>query len=438
MSGSRHDWLDDETAERLLRGEPADAGNTGNAAFDSEESRKLHSRRLDALTDLLHAASTAADVVIEPDREETALAAFRAARSGPAAIADPDPADGGRTVVPAGRMSRLRARRGSAKVALAAVVAATALASGVAAAAVGVIPSPFTGLDPAPHTGPHRPTGSTEAPQLPEPAGSASKAPDHGTASGPATAPPHSPTPGPGAAPGHRGSSLLGSGGHHGPDPADLCRAYVAAESGHGGVQPDVLRWLTGEAGTGTSVDSYCHKHYGTKASPPTAATGKSVITNGAFDPGECQPSGGRTPGAGTPGTGTTGAGTPGAGAAAPAATASPAPAATASPAPSPTAGAASGQSGAAGPAGPAPAGSGTPGPGVKKPAPKATVPKNPGHPGCRAGAAGDDGPGGHSGDRGPGHGRGSGGPRVPLVPYAAKLIAPSVGPRPLSSIDLA
>lgn len=344
MSGSRHDWLDEETAERLLRGEPVAVEITGISEFDRNASQKQDGRRSHALIELLRAASAVADTAVQPEREEAALAAFRQAHADAlahddvVAVADVDAdvvvvGDGrGRgVVVEAGhRFGRLRGWPGSAKVAMAAAVTATVLASGVTAAAVGVIPSPFTGggaLDPAPHaSGPHRPSiDASEFPQMSGPAGSASATPNKsGAASGLGKRPPggtSSSSGGTGGAPrGQQGSDAKGTSGDH--DANALCHTYLDAESGHGAaVQRDSLNWLIAVAGGQTSVDPYCRERLG-HAAPhdsssvvlpapvdggPSAAVGSGTGSGGRT--GDCPPQvGGATSGHG-PGQGGSGGG---------------------------------------------------------------------------------------------------------------------------------
>src|SRR5688572_26093224 len=78
MSDNRgHDWLDDATAERLLRG----------AHGDDPVEEVWRDDRAAALAGLLAAA--AAPAPLDPEREEAAVAAFRAARGDDALTAAP-------------------------------------------------------------------------------------------------------------------------------------------------------------------------------------------------------------------------------------------------------------------------------------------------------------------------------------------------------------
>ncbi len=485
MSGSRHDWLDDETAERLLSGEPVDAGNTGTTGkggFGSNESRKQRDRRLDALTDLLSAASAVADASVEPERENAALAAFRQVRAdvgadafaradvaaGPAVAPDVVVVGDGRAVVVAagGRFGRLRGWPGSAKVALAAVVAATALASGVTAAAVGVIPSPFTGggFDLGPRHPGHRPsTDATESPQMSEPAGSASSTPTRsGAGNGQGTPSPSSPSASPGGGPGPNGT-------FGGDDPDALCHDYLTAENGHGkGVRPDTMKWLVAEAGGARSVDSYCRQRLG--KTEKNGSSGHSIIKNGGLgrgngvccpvtrdslvgqgpsgdavsgdaapsamapsvgtpSPGASSgPNGGGSSGGGSNGTGSGASGSsggataPGAGVASPGTGSAPASGPGAS-------GAASGSGGGAGDGTGHGSGSGSGGSGSNGSGSNGSDGQGP----CGDGAGGDGGFGRHTGDHGPGHDHG-GLLHLPYVPYVAAIgCPPAAGLRPLA-----
>jgi hypothetical protein len=324
MSGSRHDWLDDETAERLLRGEPIVAENAGTGEFGGDAAYPEHSRRLHALSTLMSSVSGAVGDPVEPEREEAALAAFRnahadagteAASAAHDVVTDVITVSAGCRVVVNGRrrIGRLRGWSGSAKVAVAAAVTATALASGFTAAAVGVIPSPFTGggLDPASHApGVHRPSiDASELPQTPEPAGSASSAPAASGAAGGRSAQGAGPSSGglPGADHDHgdHGPAKGISGDH---DVDALCQAYFASEGGHGSaVRHDSLNWLVAMAGGQKSVNTYCSHELGRPAprdsssvvrSPSVPATGTGTGSAGAgngtgsFGPGSGSPSG--------------------------------------------------------------------------------------------------------------------------------------------------
>lgn len=278
MSGSRHDWLDEETAERLLRGEPVDPG-TGPAAPRTAGWTQAESRPVDGETELTAAAapgtagpgafgepaaalagllSAAAGAAVSQRREDDAVAAFRAARE----------RTGARPAAAHTRWRRLRALPGSAKVAVAAAFAATALVGGVAAAAgTGVIPYPFstTGSDPAPE-----PSGGSDRPALdgtavPSAPVSKGAAPTNRSASGSPSATPSGASAAPGAgAPSAPGTPAASGGTGDGvQDPDTLCREYLAARSGNGDDQRKLAQWLARVAGGDKGVDTYCRQRLG-------------------------------------------------------------------------------------------------------------------------------------------------------------------------------
>ena len=369
MSGSRQDWLDDETAARLLRGEPVGVADTGDDRPVPDAAQQQHDLPL-ALARLLGAASGVENTLgtegvpgvfgvpgaagfpgasgvrggsggsgwspsgagrpggagrpvvapgaeavgsrapgvaraagmtgvigaIDPAREEKALTAFREARSGEAMARafglTPDPARS--------RVSRLRDWSGSVRATVTAVAAATALTGGVVTATmVGSIPTPFTGpaAPPVPHvSGPRHPVaGSTEPPQMTEPAGSSSSTPTSIAGSGRSGASPVTTHRAGGArgtddtATGPAGSATLGR--NHPHDVDTLCQQYLAAENAHGptagnsGPRYDRLKTLADRSGEGRSVDSFCRLrldrlipgHPWAPASPP--ATGEILGT---------------------------------------------------------------------------------------------------------------------------------------------------------------
>ncbi len=303
MSGSRHDWLDEEAAERLLSGEPVNAGNPADAGDKGRDGTPT----VRALTELLTAATRSP---VEQAREDAALAAFRAAReqAAPTLVGAPLPpeepvAESSDNVVSfeperRRRLRRLRGLSGSAKVAVAAAFAATALVGGVAAAAgTGVIPSPFSSSDKSPEStdGSQAPSlDGSEVPQAPGTDGAPSTAPTSpeattgakgGTGSqSPSQSPSGSGAPGAvaganGSRPGDgdhgqgQGTWDQGSGDH---DPDTLCRAYLAAQSG-GGLQGNEWQWLTRDAGGQQAVDAYCRQRLGLgggSSQPPHGTNG--------------------------------------------------------------------------------------------------------------------------------------------------------------------
>ncbi|MFF8591255.1 extensin [Streptomyces sp. NPDC015220] len=167
MADEQHRWLDRETTERLLRGEPLD--NVDAAVRDRAERLAQALNALSAEHDAR--SSRAADPQDELAGEAAALAAFRKARAEradvPAAAAGPRAADGpaddgavrigtrprpgGRARVPHGGAGRSRPGWGRpVRLVLSAALAAGAVGGVAAAATTGVLPAPFGGDDPEP------------------------------------------------------------------------------------------------------------------------------------------------------------------------------------------------------------------------------------------------------------------------------------------------
>ncbi|MDL2077282.1 hypothetical protein QNN03_12600 [Streptomyces sp. GXMU-J15] len=144
MADERFRWLDPETAERLLNGEPLDAVD----AADRDEAERL-AKTLEALT------AEPAPISTELPGEAAALAAFRAARTprdaASGAPAGEDAADVGlvRIGTPVERTRAPRwARR--ARFGLAAALAVGMLGGVAVAAGTGALPTPFDGDEPTP------------------------------------------------------------------------------------------------------------------------------------------------------------------------------------------------------------------------------------------------------------------------------------------------
>nr|BFD83078.1 hypothetical protein StreXyl84_24790 [Streptomyces sp. Xyl84] len=171
MADEQYRWLDRDTAERLLRGEPPD---TGDVTVRDQAQR---------LADVLGALSAApavppSDAAAELPGEAAALAAFRKvraeradARAGQAVAASAEAAGryGAAPSADAGlvRLAAHTSRNGSransarsrrpgprlgrpVRLALSATLAAGALGGVAAAATTGVLPTPFGGDEPAP------------------------------------------------------------------------------------------------------------------------------------------------------------------------------------------------------------------------------------------------------------------------------------------------
>ncbi|MFE0625454.1 hypothetical protein ACFW3D_00625 [Streptomyces sp. NPDC058864] len=254
MSDNRgHDWLDDATAERLLRG----------AHGDDPAERTWRDERAAGLAGLLAAAS--APGALDPEREEAAVAAFRAARDDAALSAEPAGVRMGaaddwspRAGTGAGSVSRSgRSRTARHSGSRAGALIATAAVAGVSvAAAAGALPALLGhGVpDPAPvHT-----------------QGAATAAADSGSPSPGRTAPSASSRPGPG-----RDRPAGGAGGTHGTflpgrpagtpsstralDHKALCRAYAAAGRHRKNMDEQSYKQLRKAAGGGEhQVRRYC------------------------------------------------------------------------------------------------------------------------------------------------------------------------------------
>ncbi|MET9363395.1 hypothetical protein ABZX93_21110 [Streptomyces sp. NPDC006632] len=216
MADERHEWLDGNTAERLLRGEGVEPGD------ERARAEAAH------LADLLRSLGPAGPATTELRGEEAALAAFRKAR------ADDAPGEalgavrvGG--VVRVGRAARLsdaprRRRFAPVRLGLAAALACCALGGVAVAAGTGVLPGPFAfdEQDPAPAStvsADTTPGPVDTSPSHALPPGSPTPVPDrHEPSSAPGTPggdPSYAPTPGgpsadPGTGPGHRDGTQQG------------------------------------------------------------------------------------------------------------------------------------------------------------------------------------------------------------------------------------
>ncbi|RXS59578.1 hypothetical protein EST54_29625, partial [Streptomyces sioyaensis] len=139
MADDRYNWLDKDTAERMLRGEPVGARHGDGA------------RELEQLLQAAAAVGAKVPETVEMPGEEAAMAAFRrTAGRGSAAHTRSRGADeafgGGRGTAVAERTRFGRPVRRGFAVAL----AACAIGGVAVAAGTGVLPSPFRGGEPAP------------------------------------------------------------------------------------------------------------------------------------------------------------------------------------------------------------------------------------------------------------------------------------------------
>ncbi|MFF8310629.1 hypothetical protein [Streptomyces lydicus] len=263
MADDRYNWLDKDTAERLLRGEPVSA-RRGDGAHELEQLLKAAA-----------AVGAEAPGTAPLPGEETALAAFRqAARAGArsrARGADAPPAalGSGRAAGVTERTRLARPLRRGFAVAL----AVCAIGGVAVAAGTGVLTGPFEGGDPAPGS-------SVSAARSPGPLdtrepgaetdGTTARTPN-ATPGGGTSAPSGTPTPGtsPGASrtPGTPGSTAgrddrpgggKGTGGRGAKKQflLGLCRNYESGK--RDGMDRDGLRRLEKRAGGAEKVHAFC------------------------------------------------------------------------------------------------------------------------------------------------------------------------------------
>ncbi|MFJ5797506.1 hypothetical protein [Streptomyces decoyicus] len=272
MADDRYDWLDKDTAERLLRGEQVSARH-GDGAHELEQ-----------LLEAAAAVAARAPETVELPGEEAAVAAFRQAvrhGSGARNRTAGAPPPGVRTAHTADLAERTRlgrpVRRG-----FAVALAACAIGGVAVAAGTGVLPTPFRGGDPAPASsvsavetpGPFR-TGEPGA----QTDGTTGQTPDAGPGRK-SSEPPESPTPGssPGASknPGSgtpsggtgRGSDKPGGSDGKGTDPGRgdtknfllaLCQNYESGK--RDAMDRDTLRRLERKAGGPEKVHVFCRAY---------------------------------------------------------------------------------------------------------------------------------------------------------------------------------
>ncbi|MFE1767666.1 hypothetical protein ACFW81_26030 [Streptomyces angustmyceticus] len=267
MADDRYNWLDKDTAERLLRGEPVSARN-GHGAEE-----------LAQLLEAAAAVTARAPETVELPGEEAAVAAFhRAAHGAGAGSAAADPVvTGGHTAHAADRAERTRLARPIRR-GLAVALAACAIGGVAVAAGTGVLPDPFRGGDPAPASsvsadetpGPFR-TGEPGA----QTDGTTAQTPDATPGGRDTASPGEKPTPGsspgagttPGSTPGggtgrdHStpgGGTLPGQGGQKNLLLA-LCRNYESGK--RDAMDRDTLRRLESKAGGPDKVHVFCRAY---------------------------------------------------------------------------------------------------------------------------------------------------------------------------------
>ncbi|WP_329116870.1 hypothetical protein [Streptomyces sp. NBC_01353] len=260
MADERYQWLDQEAAERLLRGEPVDAVD--------DHAREQAERLAEALASARF-LPLAVPADAELPGEEAALAAFRKATAerslatSPAVFASDAAELGG---VRLGRVPAARQWGRSLRFGLAAAVAAVAVGGVAVASGTGMLP--FDDRDrPAP-------AGSVSAVEIPEPVVSGSSDEGFGTAT--PSAPPSGEDPTPNASPSLStppttpGAGGTGTSGEHDgtPEPGrttdrdslsvkivKACQDYRA-----GRLDDSAHRRLTDSVRTGETVRSYCDR----------------------------------------------------------------------------------------------------------------------------------------------------------------------------------
>ncbi|MFI1155967.1 hypothetical protein [Streptomyces sioyaensis] len=312
MADDRYNWLDKNTAERMLRGEPVGARHGDGA------------RELEQLLQAAAAVGAKVPETVELPGEEAAMAAFRrTAGRGAAAHTRSRGADevfgGGRSTAVAERTRFGRPVRRGFAVAL----AACAIGGVAVAAGTGVLPTPFRGGEP-------EPASSVSAAETPGPLdtrepgaqtdGTTESTPDptsSGQAAGPGTpAPGSSPgatTPGGTPGTGHQGNGGTGGNGHG--DKKNLllalCQSYDSGK--RDGMDRDALHRLEQKAGGADKVLAFCRAYLaryqhlgnsggGTGLGGATGGTGSTSGVTGGDEDDEGHPS--QSPGA-TPPTGT-------------------------------------------------------------------------------------------------------------------------------------
>ncbi|WP_432141532.1 hypothetical protein [Streptomyces sp. bgisy084] len=266
MADDRYNWLDKDTAERLLRGEQVSARHGDGA------------RELEQLLQAAAAVGGKTPGTAELPGEDAAVAAFRQAARGAQHRAAAEPLPNGRTARATGSVERTRLgrpfRRG-----FAVALAACAIGGVAVGAGTGVLPSPFRGAEPDPASsvsaaetpGPldtRRPgaqtDGTTGHTPDPTPGGRSagpSDTPAPGSSSG-ATRNPGRGTSGGGSGrderPGHKGTAQPGNGDRKNALLA-VCRSYESGK--RDGMDRDTLRSLERKAGGADKVHLFCRTY---------------------------------------------------------------------------------------------------------------------------------------------------------------------------------
>ncbi|MFJ9415822.1 hypothetical protein ACIRPT_16830 [Streptomyces sp. NPDC101227] len=271
MADDRYEWLDNDAAERLLRGDAVSAPDGDGA------------RELQQLLDAAAAAAAGPAQSAELPGEAAAMAAFRRAQHGSGARPRRRVTAGrvpdSRTTRPGGVAERTRLARPFRR-GFAVALAVCAIGGVAVAAGTGVLPTPFRGggdPEPAASVSAAETPGTLESPPSgTETDGPASRLPSGSPGSGKSRRPE---TPAPGGS--HGGSPPAttgpgrGNGGEDGSGQGDdgknkpgkesrkrliltLCREY---ESGKGGMDPLTRRRLERAAGGAEKVHAFCRKY---------------------------------------------------------------------------------------------------------------------------------------------------------------------------------
>ncbi|MGP3982075.1 hypothetical protein [Streptomyces sp. KR80] len=292
MADDRYTWLDEEAAERLLRGEPA------IPSVRDDERARAQAERLSAVL-----AGMAREPVPggtlhhglpngELPGEAAAAAAFRKARearddtSRAGSTRDDAPVDPASQVVRIGRPgwpSRFRGLGRPLRAGFAVAVAGCALGGVAVAAGVGVLPTPFGGSSGEPAPGASVSAVSTQEPQSGDPStvggsGEPSRSPSASTSG----------TDGPGGAPsdgaGHEhpgdgaGNGTAVDPGRDGMLSAEKLKETIALCRKHeaGTLDKRMERKLERDAGGRHAVDRYCDRALDRAAENKDSGSGES------------------------------------------------------------------------------------------------------------------------------------------------------------------
>ncbi|MFW6694689.1 hypothetical protein [Streptomyces sp. MAR4 CNX-425] len=320
MVDDRYGWLDEDVAERLLRGEPLDfadgSGRRGRHRRWSPEDRAAAERLAAVLARVAESGRPGENGRVPG--EQAALAAFRAAqkstsRASAAEFAAESPFDGRRERRRSGVVRRLK----SLRLSVAGAVAACALGGVAVASGTGVLPAPSfipdSGGNRSPSVGV---TTSAETPGDDDGNGSVAEG---GKGSG---------KDGKDKDSGAGGKDTKGAGGSVGTDPDlpgrgvigdingqqppnnpdteavldELCRDFLAAHSGTGPMPGQGrLRVLEQAAGGPEAVPAYCSNRLDVKTGTPGGGTGGAAdggsTGGGTEEPSSPSPSNPTSPG---------------------------------------------------------------------------------------------------------------------------------------------